>query len=268
MKKILLLTGSELRHQYIRYMLYKHPMIKIVCAILEGEEQSLENRTNFAHDVHGILRKHIIDRKINEEKHFNGIAEIHHPVKFIKKGDINSDFISGIVKNLDIDYVVCYGCSILTGFWFDIFHNKIINMHLGLSPYYRGSGTNFWAMADNNFSCVGTTFMYMNKGIDTGKIIIQKRAEIKEQDSPHDIGNRLIKESGEFLPNLLCTLDDISHNVIKPQFNTLRRFCSRKDFNVEIVTNFYKNFNKNRDAYLKNEKYLQESFPICEIKEK
>ena len=41
---------------------------------------------------------------------------------------------------------------------------------------------------------VGATFMYIDAGIDTGEIIHQIRADIVIGDSPHSIGNRLIKK--------------------------------------------------------------------------
>ena len=41
---------------------------------------------------------------------------------------------------------------------------------------------------------VGATFMYIDAGIDTGEIIHQIRADIFLDDSPHTIGNRLIRK--------------------------------------------------------------------------
>ena len=42
---------------------------------------------------------------------------------------------------------------------------------------------------------VGATFMYLDQGIDTGKIIHQIRARIYENDNLHIIGNRLISDA-------------------------------------------------------------------------
>ena len=42
---------------------------------------------------------------------------------------------------------------------------------MGLSPYYRGSSCNFWALYDNNPHLVGATIHYLSKGLDSGKII-------------------------------------------------------------------------------------------------
>ena len=42
---------------------------------------------------------------------------------------------------------------------------------MGISPYYRGTDCNFWALYDNNSHLVGSTIHYLSKGIDSGPIL-------------------------------------------------------------------------------------------------
>ena len=65
---------------------------------------------------------------------------------------------------------------------------------MGLSPYYTGSGTNFFPFVNNEPQFAGATFMFLDEGIDTGEIIHQIRARILKNDNIHKIGNRLIKD--------------------------------------------------------------------------
>jgi methionyl-tRNA formyltransferase len=66
-----------------------------------------------------------------------------------------------------------------------IFKNEIINLapkgcinlHTSLLPKYRGLMPTFWVMK-NNEKFTGVSVFYVNEGIDTGPIIIQKRIEI------------------------------------------------------------------------------------------
>jgi phosphoribosylglycinamide formyltransferase-1 len=67
-----------------------------------------------------------------------------------------------------------------------------INLHLGLSPYYRGAGTNFWPLVNGEPEYVGATIHYLDAGLDSGPIIAHVRPEIARGDGPHDIGNRTI----------------------------------------------------------------------------
>ena len=49
---------------------------------------------------------------------------------------------------------------------------KLINLHISLLPYNRGSHPNFWSFYDNTPS--GVTIHLIDKGIDTGDILLQK----------------------------------------------------------------------------------------------
>ena len=55
--------------------------------------------------------------------------------------------------------------------------NGCINLHTSLLPKYRGLMPTFWVMK-NDEKYTGVSVFYVNKGIDTGPIIIQKRVEI------------------------------------------------------------------------------------------
>ena len=42
---------------------------------------------------------------------------------------------------------------------------------MGVSPYYRGTSCNFWAIYDDNPSYVGSTIHLLSKGLDSGDIL-------------------------------------------------------------------------------------------------
>ena len=65
-------------------------------------------------------------------------------------------------------------------------------MHLGLSPYYRGSGTNFWPLVDRLPECVGVTIHLAIPSVDAGPILTQVRPDIEPTDRAHEIGSRAI----------------------------------------------------------------------------
>ena len=44
------------------------------------------------------------------------------------------------------DVVLVFGTGLLKAPLIGAFPGRIINIHLGLSPYYRGAGTNFWPL--------------------------------------------------------------------------------------------------------------------------
>ena len=50
-----------------------------------------------------------------------------------------------------------------------------VNLHAGITPMYRGSHGQFWAVLNRDFANVGTTLHFVDKGIDTGAIVKQGR---------------------------------------------------------------------------------------------
>ena len=54
-----------------------------------------------------------------------------------------------------------------------LIHYKIINLHISYLPYNRGAHPNIWSHIENTPS--GVSIHYINEGIDTGDLIIQKK---------------------------------------------------------------------------------------------
>ena len=42
------------------------------------------------------------------------------------------------------------------------YSNKFLNIHLGLSPYFKGVGSNFWAYIQNKPELIGSTIMMID----------------------------------------------------------------------------------------------------------
>lgn len=60
----------------------------------------------------------------------------------------------------------------------DYVNGKAINLHISYLPYNRGSHPNVWSFLENTPK--GVTIHYIDEGIDTGDIIIQKEVFIDE----------------------------------------------------------------------------------------
>ncbi|MGI9413035.1 MAG: formyltransferase family protein, partial [Hyphomicrobiales bacterium] len=119
--------------------------------------------------------------------------------------------------------------------------HRFLNVHLGLSPYYRGSGTNFFPLVDGAPAYVGATFMYLDAGIDTGEIIHQIRARVFPGDTPHQIGNRLIGDVAVVYAELIRRFDALEP-VLPPAEPETARLCKRKDFTEAATVRLYEQF--------------------------
>ena len=180
-KKIVLFTGNELRHLYFCRSMENDKRFVVVHTYCEGNNQSLGQRIKANPNASSIEIQHYLARKQSEHDFFGDFVDqlkFSEKTSFIQPGDINSSQVIETVKSINPDLIICYGTSSSNQELLDLFSGRFLNVHLGLSPYYRGSGTNVWPMINRELEYVGATFMYIDAGIDTGNIIHQIRPKI------------------------------------------------------------------------------------------
>lgn len=90
----------------------------------------------------------------------------------LKMGDLSALDLSVLSEALRADCFVVFGASWIKGKLADaLIERGAINIHMGVSPYYRGSSCNFWAMYDGNPDLVGATIHRLSKGLDSGDML-------------------------------------------------------------------------------------------------
>lgn len=238
-KKIVVLTGDELRHRYFRMTLAKDPRFCVVGSICEGTQKSLAARTANNPDASELERQHVEARAQAEHDFFDGFMQGTKDLSsphLVVKGAINDREVIDKVLGLEPDLLVCYGSSLIKGELLERFEGRFLNVHLGLSPYYRGSGTNIWPMINDELDMIGATFMHIDAGIDTGKIIHQIRADLFVGDSPHSIGNRLIRKMTGVYADLIGNFDALTE---QKQPEAQGRLYRNKDFDAQACAKMY-----------------------------
>jgi methionyl-tRNA formyltransferase len=267
LKTLILITGCELRHEFFRKFISTDSEIKVVKSYCESSIKSIENVVS--KDSNNQLRKSHLEARSKSEKYYferycAESVDLSNP-KLIKKGEINDPGIVAEIIKSNPDYIVSYGCSIIKSELIEFFRDRFINIHLGLSPYYRGSGTNYWPFVFDELQFIGVTFMFINEGIDTGEIIHQIRAEILECDSIHDIGNRLITAMSKEVILLIKSGILVKSEDTYSVSSTPRRYFSKKDFTEESLLRVSENFSKNIiGKYLSNRGVIDAKYPIFE----
>jgi len=87
---------------------------------------------------------------------------------------------SKYVKNYGPDIIVSYNYRFLLKPEIIVIPpHGAINLHISFLPYNRGADPNPWSFLEDTPS--GVTIHYIDEGIDTGDILIQKRVQIDEQ---------------------------------------------------------------------------------------
>lgn len=266
MPRVVLLTGSERRHQFLRTYIGSVPGIELVLTVSEDQSRNL-NAQVAAQGDNLERTKHLREREESEIAFFDAIIQSQNnsgALSLIPRGTINSADTTKQVQDIEPDFVVSFGCSIIRSPLIDSFSGRFINMHLGLSPYYRGSGTNFWPLVNGEPEFIGTTFMHIDAGIDTGEIIHQVRAKPAFNDSCHSIGNKLIVQSASTLTNLLLLNNQINIQSTDHHFAaTPRRIYKKADFTEQAVATMRAKMSAGLiKSYLSNQEHRIAAAPI------
>lgn len=83
-----------------------------------------------------------------------------------------SDLLLEELQIRQVDYLFCFGNSILKQNLLDVYCNKIINFHPSLLPSFPGLNAIDQALA-SGVQFLGNTAHFVDSGIDTGPIIMQ-----------------------------------------------------------------------------------------------
>lgn len=111
----------------------------------------------------------------------------------VKMGDLSRAPLEWFGDALLSDAFVVFGASFIKGALCDaLVDRRALNIHMGVSPYYRGSSTNFWAMYDCRPDMVGATIHLLSRGLDSGPMLFHAlpKAEALE---PFEFGMRAVK---------------------------------------------------------------------------
>ncbi|MBV6510862.1 MAG: Phosphoribosylglycinamide formyltransferase [Ignavibacteriaceae bacterium] len=265
--RIVLLTSNHRRHKYIANILNQSSGL---IGIISEEKTSFEkDYSQLSSDDQIFMQRHLIAREEAEQKYFTENEEFPavDANVLIKKGQINSPEIVSLIREMEPTFLVLFGTSIIKTQLLELFPQRIINIHLGLSPYYRGSGTNLWPLYYNEPECVGSTIHLAINEVDAGGILTQLRPELDYSDSVHDIGNKVILKVGEKLPHILKQFLSGSLSPTN-QHITGGKLFRRRDLNSEILKVIYQNIlNGAVPDYLSNKVLRDMKKPIIEVAE-
>jgi len=263
MVNVVILTNSELRHQFVRKSIALDDDINVLRTYCESTDGSTIDRVRSDGDED--KRRHLEARAESEEdffRHFVDYTPDRSNPKEIPNGEINDEQYFEEIVDLDPDLLVAYGCSIIQDPLLSKYNGRFLNVHLGLSPYYRGTGTNFWPLVNGEPEYVGATFMHLDAGVDTGDIIHQIRARVKPGDTPHQIGNRLIADIVRPYREIITKFDDLQ-TMDQPESPDNDHYYTTSDYSTEATQQLYENFDDGLVGdYLKNQDERTEDVPL------
>ena len=172
--RIVLLTGNQLRHRYVASRIAAN--LQLVGVLQEGKAKLVAKPEELSDDDRTVIDQHFSQRGDAERKLLGEAIPLPEvPVRKVEHGGSNTPEVFDWVQSLKPDYIVLYGTSIIKAPLLSAYDGRMINIHLGLSPYYRGTGTNFWPLVDRCPECVGATIHLAVLSVDAGAILRQVR---------------------------------------------------------------------------------------------
>lgn len=121
------------------------------------------------------------------------------PKNFKNRDDFNKALLDEL-KSLNPDLIVLAGFLLnISKDIVDAFENKIINIHPSLIPSFCGKGYYglkvHEAALKRGVKVTGATVHFVDAGIDTGKIIIQKAVNVLPGDDAKSLQRRVMEEA-------------------------------------------------------------------------
>jgi folate-dependent phosphoribosylglycinamide formyltransferase PurN len=263
--RVVLLTGDGLRHAYVAQQLASG--VSLVGVLCEAKAPSVAQPQALSQDDRATINRHFAERDEVEQRLLGDLrtpplAELNSEWKKVSHGSANSREVHTWLKRLNPRFVVLFGTSVIKPPLLDEFEGRMINIHSGLSPYYRGGGTNFWPLYYGEPECVGTTIHLAEARIDAGPILAQVRPETDAADRIHELGTKALMAGVALVPRVLESWA-ANRCSARPQNIVNGRVCRRRDFTAAAVGKVWERLDRGMIGdYLRNLAQRQAKFPL------
>ena len=122
--------------------------------------------------------------------------------EFKNREDYDKEIIKTL-KEKKIDLVVLAGyMRILSPYFIRTYQNKIINIHPALLPSFPGLHAQKQAIG-NGVKISGCTVHFVDEGVDSGPIILQKAVEVSDDDTEESLAEKILKEEHQIYPRAI-----------------------------------------------------------------
>jgi len=156
----------------------------------------------------------------------------------LKDGDLTLLDIGVLEPALHSDYYIVNGASYIKGDLINLLiEKKAVNIHLGVSPYFRGGACNFWALYDGYPELVGATIHYLAKGLDTGAMLFHALPPARAVD-PFIIGMLAVKSAYDATVEGIQNGTLFAHEAVPQDKEKEIRYSRNVDFTDEVALDY------------------------------
>ena len=238
--KITLFTSNNFRHNYL---------INLISEFADKLFVVQESKTIFQGIVPGnytvskLSERYFKNVNIAQKKIF-GEPFVNNSKKNISIlplvfGDLNKCKLKFLSKFLKSDLYIVFGSSYIKGDLVNfLIKKKAINIHMGVSPYYRGTDCNFWALYDNNPHLAGSTIHLLSSGLDSGPILFHAMSKINKKN-PYEYTMSTVKSAFIAITEKIKDKSIFKIRSTKQNKNKEVRYSKKKEFNDKILKKYF-----------------------------
>jgi methionyl-tRNA formyltransferase len=242
MKRVLFLGGTHTRHLYYANHIAKN--YGLAGAIIQKREAMIpEVELEIPERDRENNIRHFKDRDDAENKYFGDQHLPGSDTLSIAKEELYGSKVIDYIEKIKPEIAFVFGCAIIKHELRRHLPKDTINLHLGLSPRYRGAATLFWPFYFLEPNFAGATFHYLLDEPDAGEIIHQICPSMQKEDGIHDIGCKTVLSAAEQAVLLLQAYDKNGFWKTKKQKATGKNFLA-SDFqpaHLRLVYDVYDN---------------------------
>ena len=238
--KITLFTSNNLRHNYLINLL-SNCCEKLF--VVQEQNPFLISKNTLNKNI-PLIKKKYFENVDHAQKEIFGSKNKNINLKktlvmSIMLGDLSKYSIKNLSQHLDSDLYIVFGSSFIKGELIDfLIKNKAINIHMGISPYYRGTDCNFWALYDNNPHLVGATIHLLSKGLDSGPILYHALSNIKTDPFVYTMST--VKSAFHSLKDRILNKSILNFKSIKQDRKKQIRYSKSIEFNERVIDEYFK----------------------------
>ena len=122
----------------------------------------------------------------------NKILSENKLLSILKKNNIEMICLAGFMKILSKNFI-------------KKFKGKILNIHPSLLPKYKGLNTHEKALI-NKEKYSGCTVHFVNSRLDSGKIILQKKVKISENETVDSLAKKILVQEHKLYPKAILKI--------------------------------------------------------------
>lgn len=235
--------------EYLLSILPQHSTV-VGCVVSDvspfGKKESFFKKAKKTLNIFGIgfflhYSVKYISSKISSKKNLLKLLDRYDIPRITLNKPINDKVSVDMIKSYEPDLLISIlGNQIFKSPIIDLAPKGCLNLHTALLPQYRGLMPTFWVLK-NNEEYTGVSVFFVDEGIDSGPIIVQKRIKINNRSQ-----EELIKDTKrlgmEAIAEAVDKIHDGNYRLLEND-NSIMTYFSFPTRNDVI------NFRKNRKKF-------------------